>query len=67
MGAKTEGVEAHTTKGDNANNVETEVNNANQDRPKDVRGAGKTLKKRVQTQISAWSEPRASFGVLMEH
>lgn len=34
MGVKTDGVQAHTTKEENANNVEPEANNANQERPK---------------------------------
>lgn len=33
---------------------------------KDVREAGKTSE-RVRMQISAWSDPRASFGVLIKH
>lgn len=67
MGVKTERVQAHTTKGENANNGEVnKLIMQTKTFQKDVREAGKTSKS-VQTQISAWSDPRVSFGVLTEY
>lgn len=59
---KTEKVQAQSATIENANDGELAENNTKQDRPKGVREADKTSKS-VETQISASSDPRASFGV----
>lgn len=59
---KTEKVQAQSATIENANDGEPAENNTKQDRPKGVREADKTSKS-VETQISASSDPRASFGV----